>query len=59
VKSALEYRRLADDCRSLAAGMDNEGHRAVLTRMASAWDGMAAEAERLAPPQPTGEPDSA
>lgn len=49
VKSAPEYRQLGDECRSLAATMDSDDHRAVLLRMAEAWDRLAADSERPSP----------
>jgi hemerythrin-like domain-containing protein len=46
VKKASEYRHHAAECRALAQGMKDEGHRAQLLVMAQTWESLAEVRER-------------
>jgi hypothetical protein len=46
MKTAKEYRQLAEECRGLARSAQNEEHRAQLLKMAEGWDDFARERER-------------
>jgi hypothetical protein len=43
-----EYRLHAQECRTLARGVQAEEHRAQLMKMAEAWDNFAQGADRAA-----------
>lgn len=47
MKKASEYRHHADECRTLAAKMENGEHRDQLLGMAATWEQLARERERL------------
>jgi hypothetical protein len=46
VSKSVEYRRYADECRSLADKLKNGDGRAQLLDIASAWEKLALEHER-------------
>jgi chromosome segregation ATPase len=64
VKKASEYRQHADECRALAAQMQQGDQRDQLMRMAETWENLAKDRERLSrksrelnEKSPAGKPD--
>ena len=47
MKKALEYRRHAQECRTLASKAQNEDQRSQLLRMADNWEALASEREQF------------
>ena len=52
MKKASEYRRHAEDCRKLARSADSEEHRELLNTMATTWDRLADDRERMVAAEP-------
>jgi hypothetical protein len=49
METANDYRKFADECRSLAKRLANREHKAILEQMAEAWLRLAGQAEHQSP----------
>jgi hypothetical protein len=47
MKKVSDYRQHAAECRKLGAGVQNQEHKAMLTKMAETWESLAKEREEL------------